>query len=358
MPFFGLNAAHPPVRHGIAAAVSVAMELSSRTTILLRTDIRDVLPPKPGLMLYVDAATIYAVAPDTDRTDNSMHNPSSPDTSAQIDVIPLEERHLGQALEQSQALKWPYRLEDWAFALKLGRGFAVELDGRLVGTALWWPYGEDFASAGMIIVANEAQRKGIGAKLMAALLADAKGRRIILNSTKEGKTLYTRLGFTPCDTLHQHQAVLAEAPPLVPSVPLRAATPKDRDTLLGLDRAASGMDRTALFDALSAIGDMVVVSRDDRVTGYACVRRWGRGVVVGPVVARDTIDARALISALAARHAGEFVRIDVTASCGLSPWLETIGLPQTDDALCMSLGEPPQRDPGITLYAVSNQSLG
>lgn len=290
-----------------------------------------------------------------------MHSPSPAQisgTAADGEVIPLEERHLDQAFAQSQILKWPYRREDWAFAMKLGRGFAVELKGRLVGTALWWPYGDDFASAGMIIVANEAQRKGIGAKLMAALLADAAGRRIILNSTQEGKTLYTRLGFIPYDTLHQHQTVLAQAPAPDPSVPLRAATPQDRDVLLALDRAASGMERTALFDALNAIGDIVVVARDDRPSGYACVRRWGRGVVIGPVIAHDTADAKALITALAARHVGDFVRIDVTASCGLSPWLETIGLPQTDDALCMSLGEPPQRNPGTTLYAVSNQSLG
>ena len=290
-----------------------------------------------------------------------MHNASPAEMSAKPtdgDVIPLEERHLDQALEQSQRLSWPYRLEDWAFALKLGRGFAIELDGRLAGTALWWPYGKDFASAGMIIVANEAQRKGIGARLMAALLADAAGRRIILNSTQEGRALYTRLGFAPYDTLHQHQAVLAEAPSLDRTVPLRAATSNDRDALIELDRAASGMDRTALFDALSAIGDIMVISRDDRVTGYGCVRKWGRGVVIGPVVAHDVIDAKALISALAARHVGEFVRIDVTVSCGLSPWLETIGLPRTDDALCMSLGEPPQFDPDVTLYALSNQSLG
>src|SRR3989337_2106181 len=106
--------------------------------------------------------------------------------------IRLKAGHLQQALELSQALQWPYRLEDWAFALGLGRGFAVEIDGRLAGTALWWPYGDRYGSAGMIIVAGQDQRKGIGGILMDALLTDAAGRTLILNSTAEGMALYTR----------------------------------------------------------------------------------------------------------------------------------------------------------------------
>jgi GNAT superfamily N-acetyltransferase len=273
-------------------------------------------------------------------------------------AIRLEQHHLAQALMLSQALEWPYRAEDWAFALNLGRGFAVEAGGELVGTALWWPYGTDHASAGMIIVADKAQRQGIGARLMDALLADAQGRTIILNSTREGEALYTRLGFAPYDVVYQHQAVLAAAPAQDASVPLRAAVPDDRAALLALDTAASGMDRSALLDALSEIADTLVVERDGQIAGYACARRWGRGFVIGPVAARDAVDARALISALAARHVGDFVRIDVTESCGLSPWLETIGLPQLYPVVSMSLGEPPRAAPGVKLYALSNQSLG
>ena len=273
-------------------------------------------------------------------------------------AIPLEARHLVQAHALSQALDWPYRIEDWAFALQLGRGFAVEAEGELVGTALWWPYGADHGSAGMIIVAEKAQRQGIGAKLMDALMADAKGRTVILNSTLEGETLYRRLGFIPYDAVYQHQAMLAQAPEIDRSVPLRAAVPDDRAALLALDSEASGMDRAALLDAIAAIADMEVVVRGDRVAGYGCVRRWGRGYVIGPVVARDAVDARALIAALAARHVGDFVRIDVTDGCGLTPWLESIGLPRVHQVLSMSLGQPPQGGPGARLYALSNQSLG
>ncbi|MFY9349637.1 MAG: GNAT family N-acetyltransferase [Sphingobium sp.] len=273
-------------------------------------------------------------------------------------AIPLTRDHLPEAFALSQAVQWPYRAEDWAFALDLGRGFGVEMDGRLVGTALWWPYGDDFATTGMIIVAEEAQRRGIGARLMDALLADAAGRRMILNSTDEGQALYRKRGFMPFDSVLQHQAVLSQAPATDPSVLLRPATADDRAALLALDEAAAGMERTALLDALFAVGDVLVVERDGAVAGYGCVRRWGRGHVVGPVIARDDDDARALIAALAARHVGDFVRIDVFRSGGLSPWLESLGLPQVGEVLCMALGAPPQAKDGVMLYALANQSLG
>ncbi|MFN3551575.1 MAG: GNAT family N-acetyltransferase [Novosphingobium meiothermophilum] len=274
------------------------------------------------------------------------------------DVIALRPDHLEQALGLSQALNWPYRLEDWKFALDLGRGYAVEAQGKLLGTALWWPYGKDFATVGMIIVSPDARRQGIGARLMEALLADAAGRRITLISTQDGEPLYTRLGFMRCGFITQHQAVLAKVPAIDRSVPVRAALPEDRAAIDAVDARAAGMDRRELLDALLGIADTVVVEQDGAITGYGCVRRWGRGVVIGPVVAATAGDARAIIATLASAHEGDFVRIDVTETSGLAPWLEEIGLPRVDRAPIMALGAPPQAEPGAMLVALSNQSLG
>lgn len=286
---------------------------------------------------------------------SSDHSLAKP---AQGNAVPLTEDHLPAALALSQAIQWPYRTEDWAFALTLGRGFAIENDGSLVGTALWWPYGKDFASLGMIIVAEDAQRQGIGARLMSALLAEAAGRNIVLNSTREGELLYTRLGFKPYGAVHQHQAILQDAPIVDAPLQTRALKPEDRDALHTLDQSASGMDRTALLNALYPIADTIVAEQEGRITGYACVRRWGRGVVIGPVIAHDAQDAKALIATLAAKHVGTFVRIDVTLASGLSLWLASLGLPQVGEVISMSLGPPPQAGPDATLFALSNQSLG
>ena len=272
--------------------------------------------------------------------------------------IALRPAHVAQAHALSAALKWPYREEDWRFALELGHGLGVEDEGRLVATALWWPYGDSFASCGMIIVAAEHQGRGIGRRLMEGLLRQAGGRTIILNSTREGHALYERLGFVDRGGVNQHQAVLAQAPAASHVDGIRTFRAQDLAAIRDLDRRASGMGRAALLEALFALASGLVIERAGRIVAYACVRRWGRGVVIGPVVARDAADAKALIAGLAAEHVGDFVRIDVTQACDLSSWLDEIGLPCVDRVVSMVRGAPPAHSPDATLYALSNQSLG
>lgn len=279
-------------------------------------------------------------------------------TGDPVTTVALRADHLPAAQALSHALGWPYRLEDWAFAHRLGRGFAVELDGRLAGTLLWWPYGEDYGSTGMIIVAPDAQRRGIGAALMERLLADAAGRTLILNSTAEGLKLYSRLGFQPTGRIRQHQAPLEGSPAPSSAERVRPWASDDLPTIHRLDRAASGMDRSNLVAALSEIADFQLLERNGQVCGYGCVRVWGRGVVIGPVVAPDAEGARALIAALAAGQVGKFVRIDVTDASGLSPWLESIGLPAVGDVVAMARGPAPKPSAHAQLFALSNQSLG
>lgn len=274
-------------------------------------------------------------------------------------ITALRADHIPAAVSLSAALNWPFRAEDWRFAFELGYGVVVETDAGLAATALWWPYEKAFASFGMIIVASALQGRGIGRLLMDELLRQADGRTIVLNSTREGYRLYERLGFVPCGQVNQHQAVLRAAPPEVPaSGAIRPFRREDIDAIRDLDCRASGMGRTRLLDALFAVGKVAVIERNGTVQGYACVRRWGRGVVIGPVVARDDTDAKALIATLAGEHRGDFVRIDVPASSGLSPWLEQIGLPHVDQVVAMVRGTPPTRAADATLFALSNQSLG
>ena len=110
-------------------------------------------------------------------------------------------------LSLSQEMGWPYRLEDWAFAAQLGQGLVLVRAGEVIGTAMSWQYGADFASVGMIIVTASAQGGGNGSRLFDGLLSALDGRNILLNSTDEGMALYQRRGFVPWGRVHQHQGV-------------------------------------------------------------------------------------------------------------------------------------------------------
>ena len=272
-------------------------------------------------------------------------------------LIPFAKAHLGGALKLSQEMSWPYRLEEWEVALQLGQGFVMQSAGAVIGTAVWWAHGEADACAGMIIVAKRAQGRGYGARLMDALLAAARPRSITLNSTTEGLALYERRGFIRIGDVHQHQGVLkarqeAPSPNLV-----RAMAPSDVGAVARLDLQATGWARRQMLDRLIELGDGYVLARDGEPRGYAISRLFGRGHVIGPVVAESPTDARALIEAALAPLGSVFVRVDTSATSQLGEWLEGIGLQQVGDATTMVLGtQTPSTGPART-FALANQSF-
>jgi len=270
----------------------------------------------------------------------------------------LTTAHLSQALTLSEALNWPYRQEDWQFALQLGQGLAVEAHGRLCATALWWLYDDAFASCGMIIVSSAMQHQGIGSLLMEELLRQTQGRTVILRSTREGRRLYERTGFLPFGEVNQHQGVLAAAPSKTPTAGIRPFRAADLPAVCQLDRRASGMGRARLLEALVGRGSMLVMERSGVISGYACIRRWGRGVVIGPVIAGATADAKALIEAHLTSQVGNFVRVDVPETSGLSPWLAEVGLSRVNQVTSMFRGHPLRTAADATLFALSSQSMG
>lgn len=276
----------------------------------------------------------------------------------QVNLVRFDRTHLEAAYRLSQEMSWMHRLEDWELALELGQGFVLEDGGNVIGTALWWPYGEAHASTGMIIVAKAAQGRGYGARLMDALLAAAHSRTITLNSTSEGLALYKRRGFTPVGVIHQHQGIPTRQLE-APSVDLvRAMAASDAEAVARLDRQATGWTRQRMLRRLAQLGDGYVLVRDGAPRGYAFCRLFGRGHVVGPVVADNLDDARALIEAALAPLGGRtFVRIDTSAATQLGPWLEGIGLKQVGDNPTMVLGPQIPSTGPARMFALASQSF-
>jgi len=273
-------------------------------------------------------------------------------------LVPFARAHLEGALKLSQEMSWPYRLEDRDIALQLGKGCVLERAGTVIGTAAWWPYGETHASAGMIIVAKAAQGRGYGAQLMDALLTSARPRTIALNSTAEGITLYRRRGFVPTGIIHQHQGIPRQSHETPRSGLLRPMAASEFEAIARLDRTATGLERRQLLNGLFDSGDGYVLLRDGILCGYAISRLFGRGYVIGPVVAESPTDARALIEFAIARLGPVFVRIDTPASSQLGEWLESIDLQQVSDATTMVLGTPAPWTGPARMFGLANQSFG
>ena len=287
---------------------------------------------------------------------------ATPAPTAPLDDIvlrPMTVEDLAAATELSREQSWPHRPEDWAFFLEQGQGIVAVQDGEVVGSIMAWLYGEAFASIGLVIVSNKLQGRGIGRRLMDAAIDRLEGRSVTLNATEAGLPLYRKMGFVEIGTIHQHQAV-AGAMPLAELRPGERVRPVGgSDDMLGeLYSRAAGMDKSALFEALCAESSTVVLTRDHVPVGFAQLRRFGHGWVVGPVVAPDADGAKALILHWLGANSGSFCRLDVNGESGLSPWLGELGLPMVDSVLTMVRGPAPVPGPDASLMALPAQSLG
>lgn len=267
-------------------------------------------------------------------------------------------------LEAAHALSlqvhWPHRLADWQFAFSLGGGIVAERDGEVVGTTLVWPWGPAQGTVGLVIVDPRCQGRRIGYRLMQAALAQLGERSVLLHATAEGRGLYERLGFVRSGEVRQHQGTALSAPlvALDEGWRLRPSDHNDVAALCELDALARGMPREGLITGLLAQSDTVVLDHEGEARGFAMLRRFGRGLQIGPVVAPDAEGAKALIAHLVGLSAGKFVRIDVDFDGGLTEWLETLGLLRVDAPTEMVRGAPLAVVPGVRKFAIATQALG
>ncbi|MCX7283117.1 MAG: GNAT family N-acetyltransferase [Novosphingobium sp.] len=261
--------------------------------------------------------------------------------------------------------QWPHREEDLEMLLSMGSGLVAEIDGKVGGSIMSWRFDPSFATLGVIIIAVAHQGRGLGRQMAIAMIERLAGLTVLVNATEEGRSLYGKLGFVELGTVCQHNAIA----PAQPLVELRAGErvrpmgAADAEVLEALYSAAMGMDRKVVLDELFARGSTVVLCKEHEQTGFAVIRRFGRGWAIGPVVAPDVTGAKALIAHWLGTQTGSFCRIDIPEqpapdAAGLGPWLEEVGLPQVDRVTRMALGPAPVPGGTARLFALAAQALG
>ncbi|SAI30358.1 Predicted acetyltransferase involved in intracellular survival and related acetyltransferases [Bordetella ansorpii] len=257
---------------------------------------------------------------------------------------------------------WPHRVKDWQAFFALGRGCVVQAGDDVAGIGMCWQWGVRAATLGMVLVSPAHRGQGVGSLLFDALCEMAPDSTLLLHATPMGERLYERAGFQRVGIVHQCQGIVAQDVPtaaLPDGAALRLALPEDLDLLADLDARARGMPRRGLMQQWQQQATATVMLSDpDGLRGFAMLRRFGKGLIIGPVAADDEGCAKALIAYLANQSQGQFLRVDCDAATGLTPWLEASGLAKVSDAVVMARGAALPVDAGMRLFAIGAQALG
>lgn len=276
-------------------------------------------------------------------------------TASDITIVDLGLADAAEAQRLSLQEAWPHRLEDWQFLLDISYGVGAVCDGRLVGTAVLTPYGDLAATCNMIIVDPSMRGLGLGRRLVERLLQHAGNRECRLTATQSGLPLYEKLGFVATGEIRQHQGVVKAT---APAGEVSEATAADLAGLIALDRAALGLDRSALMTKLIAEEPFLLLRDGHELRGFASCRPFGRGSILGPLIARDDEAFRTLLAAALSRYEGRFMRVDLTTAADIT-LVEAAGLVHVGGGIAMTrpgdIGAQPTG--AARVYALASQAL-
>jgi GNAT superfamily N-acetyltransferase len=283
----------------------------------------------------------------------------------EITLRDIKEVGIEQLHALSVAVGWPHRENDWRTLLDLGQGIAaVDEIGRVVGTVMWLRYGVDFTMVSMLIASPRLQEYGAGRRLMERVHELNKGSAFGLTATRAARRLYRSMGYGQEQKILQCQGQVALGG--LPSFKLegyvRPVHCDDHESLLKLDRSAVGHDRSAVFRRLLPESKGYVLVRNETVVAFALSRRFGRGRVIGPVVAATQDDAIAVSLPHVEAHAGSFLRADTPASnITFTNFLVASGMRIYDTVTSMGLTCAPFKpgnSDGPRRIALASQALG
>ncbi|RFC73402.1 GNAT family N-acetyltransferase [Streptomyces sp. AcE210] len=269
---------------------------------------------------------------------------STPPLSA-LPIRRLTPRDLTACADLSEDRGWPREEHKWGLLLAAGTGYGIDdPDGGLVSACVVTDYGPPnrptLSAIGMVLVAEHHARRGIGRRLMQYVVEQADTTPLTLHATPYGRPLYEELGFKVTGRAEMVRGCFTPGGP-TPSVATRAATAEDLSAILRLDAEVFGPDRTHVLTRLPAFGDQLRVAEDGgELIGFAAAWPNMDTHVIGPLIARDTETAKALVTSLAA-GTDRPLRTDIDVRHEeLLAWIKARGVESQTFNAVMTYGAP------------------
>jgi GNAT superfamily N-acetyltransferase len=243
-------------------------------------------------------------------------------------VEPLYPQEMAANVALAQQVGWPDDEADWRVLHAAAVVLGVRRTGQLIGHGALAPYEPNAGSIAKMVVAPSAQKQGIGAAILDALLAEAERRGLTtlgLVATPLGQPLYESRGFEVAGEV----AVFIGTPSALDRAGEPLAPVGDIEAAIAYERRFIACSRAAMLRGRQGEASVSAIARapDGSVCGFAFAVVKGPYLLVGPVIADTEERARDLIRAVLARNTGP-VRIDVPAEqAGLRGWLQSLGVP-------------------------------
>jgi GNAT superfamily N-acetyltransferase len=225
-----------------------------------------------------------------------------------IEIRSLSEEDIPRAMELKNALGWNQTPEDWRRFLQLAPEgcFKAVREGELVATAIACVF-DRVCWIGMVIVQEEYRHQGVGRRIMIRCMQYSAERDcdlIVLDATRDGVSMYGRLGFRPEFLVGTVRGMISEHTPAQLNAPedleLRRIRYGDLEAVVTLEAEALGAVREALLVHLVKEfpgRGFVCPGPQGGVRGFVLYRRGFHSVQVGPMCARDDETAHTLLHA-------------------------------------------------------------
>lgn len=279
-----------------------------------------------------------------------------------VQIVRLTDAAIPECLELALDREWKAEGHKWQLIFDQGEVWGVRGDdGSLLGTITTTRFG-NIVAIGNVLVARRAEGRGLGRALMQHALDRHDGAVFILNATVFGRPLYEKLGFNAVGATHTHQGnfVPDAADARSAGVRVRPATLTDLAALTRLDAEVTGANREPLLNqVLRSFADAAFVSETDGVvTGFGA--RWANVGYeqVGPLLAGNDDEARALIAALADGVDGT-LRVDLNdRDVSVREWATRRGLIETGASTLMVRGASAFPGDRTRWYSALMQAIG
>ncbi|WP_406452349.1 GNAT family N-acetyltransferase [Streptomyces sp. NBC_00876] len=268
---------------------------------------------------------------------------------ADLPIRRLTRDDLVPCADLSEDRDWPRDEQRWGLLLAAGTVYGIDdpAGKGLMATCVVTSYGPRQAAIGMLLVSGRYARQGVARHLMQQVIASTGDTPLVLHATEAGQPLYEQLGFVAVGRTvrvsgqfpQSGDGTVAQSPAVRPGLTVRPASAGDLQAMLRLDSDAFGLDRTHLLTRLPAFADHLRVAEENgELVGYGALWPSSESHVVGPLIARDTVTAKALVASLA-EATDRPLRADIDARHdGLLDWFGECGLQQVSATTVMSLG--------------------